>query len=286
MAIPIIIDWEKYYQNPHEGLGSSYERVVLNDLILATAKKHGVKTALESPSFGFTGISGINLMALADSGVKVTLQDNDPRRLELIQQLWNRLERPLQTELNPDFRGLKHPDKAFDLSFSFSALWFVPDLKTFLAELSRVTAKVIFISVPNRSGLGYKLQLRDYSPQKYPELKLSHIDPASIISLLGKLGWKLESSGYFDCPPWPDIGMTKEEFLGKWLGIKPASKAKESEKAQKYLSILSHYEGNDPDFEKRMRKLQWFEKIAPNPFKMIWAHHLRLVFSRRGGSEK
>lgn len=286
MAIPIINDWEKYYQNPHEGLGSSYERVVLNDLILATAKKHGVKTALESPSFGFTGISGINLMALADSGVKVTLQDNDSRRLELIQQLWNRLERPLQTELNPDFRGLKHPDKAFDLSFSFSALWFVPDLKTFLAELSRVTAKVIFISVPNRSGLGYKLQLRDYNPQKYPELKLSHIDPASIISILGKLGWKLESSGYFDCPPWPDIGMTKEEFLGKWLGIKPASKVKEPEKAQKYLSILSHYEGNDPDFEKRMRKLQWFEKIAPNPFKKIWAHHLRLVFSRQGGSEK
>lgn len=286
MAIPIINDWEKYYQHPHEGLGSSYERVVLNDLLLATAKKHSVKTALESPSFGFTGISGINLMDLADSGVKVTLQDNDPQRLELIQELWQRLDRPLQAELNPDFRSLNHPDGAFDLSFSFSALWFVPDLKTFLTELARVTAKVIFISVPNRSGIGYKLQLRDYSPEKYPELNLGHIDPASIISILGKLGWKLENSGYFDCPPWPDIGMTKEELLGKWLRIKSAPKVEEAAKTDKYLSILSHYEGKDPDFEKRMRKLQWFEKIAPKPFKKIWAHHFRLVFSRRGESEK
>ncbi|MCB5224218.1 MAG: methyltransferase domain-containing protein [Candidatus Cloacimonadaceae bacterium] len=284
MAIPIIKDWEKYYSEPHEGLGSSYERVVLNDLILATAKKYDVKTALESPSFGFTGISGINLMALADSGVQITLQDNDAQRLELIRELWNWLNRPLRAELNPDFRSLEYPDKSFDLSFSFSALWFVPELKAFLTELSRVTAKVIFISVPNRSGIGYKLQLRDYSPQEYPELKLEHIDPASIISILGKLGWRLEDSGFFDCPPWPDIGMTKEELLGKWLGFKTAPKADNPPKVEKCLSILSHYEGRDPSFEKRMRKLQWFEKTVPEAFKKIWAHHYRLVFSRQGNA--
>ena len=33
MAVPIINDWVKYYTNPDEGLGSSYERIVLNQLL-------------------------------------------------------------------------------------------------------------------------------------------------------------------------------------------------------------------------------------------------------------
>lgn len=282
MAIPIINAWEKYFSNPHEGLGSSYERIVLNDLLLRTAARYGAQSVLESPSFGFTGISGINLVALADAGLEVTLEDNDPRRLELIRDLWRTLDRPLKARHNPDFRRLDHPDGAFDMSFSFSALWFVPDLKAFLGEISRVTSRVIFISVPNREGLGYQLQLRDYSPAKYPDLKIGHIDPPSIVHLLSKLGWKLAESGCFDCPPWPDIGTTKEELLGKWLpeGLLPKNLARPREKEGETISILSHYCGDDPGFEKRMRAYQWLEKLAPEAFKRRWAHHRRLVFER------
>ncbi len=281
MAIPIINAWEQYFDNPHEGLGSSYERIVLNDLLLAVAAKYEAQSVLESPCFGFTGLSGINLVALADVGLRVSLEDDDPRRLELIRELWRTLDRPLQTRHNQDFRRLNYPDGSFDLSFSFSALWFVPDLKTFLGELSRVTAKAIFISVPNRSGAGYKLQLKDYSPVKYPRLKLGHIDPPSIIHLLGKLGWKLAEAGCIDCPPWPDIGTTKEEFLGRCLppGLAP-KKLPPKEEAGKTVSILSYYSGEDPDFADRMRTYQWLEKLAPEALKRVWAHHFRMVFER------
>ncbi len=282
MAIPIINDWEKFFANPHEGLGSSYERIVLNDLLLATAAKYEAQSVLESPSFGFTGISGINLMALADAGLDVTIEDDNARRLELIRDLWRTLDRTLQTKHNPDFRSLDYPDNNFDLSFSFSALWFVPNLSKFLGELSRVTAKAIFISVPNHTGLGYKLQLRDYSPTKYPELKLSHIDRPSIIRILKKLGWKLADSGCFDCPPWPDIGMTKEELLTKWLpaALVPKPLARPKEKEGETVSILSYYTGDDPNFETRMRSFQWFEKMLPEALKKYWAHHYRMVFER------
>ena len=50
------------------------------------------------------------------------------------------------------------------MSWNFSALWFVKDLKKFLYELTRVTDKVIFLSVPNRSGIGYLTQ--KYSGKK------------------------------------------------------------------------------------------------------------------------
>lgn len=280
MAIPIINDWEKFFRFPHEGLGSSYERVVLNSMLKNAVAKYGVENALESPSFGFTGVSGINLMSLADLGVKITLEDSDPERLELIAGLWEKLNRHLTAVHNPDFRYLDHADDQFDLSFSFSALWFVPDLRIFLAELARVTGKVIFISVPNRAGIGYKLQLKDYSPQKYPDLKIGNIDPPSIISILKNEGWELAGSGFFDCPPWPDIGMTKEELLHKWLPRFFPSKKAENTSDSACISILDHYSGKDPGFINKMLRYQWFEKIAPQAVKRFWAHHYHMIFEQ------
>jgi len=282
MAIPIINDWEKYFTDNHEGLGSSYERVVINNLLKRTADRYGVKSVLESPSFGFTGISGINLLFLADLGIRVYLEDHDERRLELIGKLWGELGRPLQTAYNRDYRKLDYPDSSIDMYFSFSALWFAQDLPCFLREVSRVTDKVIFISVPNITGLGYKMQIKDYSPQKYPDLRLGNIDRKSIIFILSKLGWKLREAGWFDCPPWPDIGMAKEDLLAKWLPAALGSLIRKRGSAVRRapLSILDHYAGKDPDFSARMMKHNWLEKFAPRVWKKYWAHHYHMVFDR------
>ena len=282
MAIPIINDWEKYFTDPHEGLGSSYERVVINNLLKRTADRYGVKSVLESPSFGFTGISGINLLSLADLGIRVYLEDHDERRLDLIGKLWSELGRPLQTAYNRDYRKLDYPDSSIDMYFSFSALWFAQDLPCFLREVSRITDKVIFISVPNITGLGYKMQIKDYSPQKYPDLRLGNIDRKSMIFILGKLGWKLREAGWFDCPPWPDIGMAKEDLLAKWLPAALGSLIRKRGSAVRRapLSILDHYAGKDPDFSSRMMKHNWLEKFAPRVWKKYWAHHYHMVFDR------
>jgi len=279
MAIPIINDWEKFFSNPYEGLGSSYERIVLNDLLFQTVNNYNVHNVLESPSFGFTGISGINLLNLADLGLEVTLEDNDLHRLNLITELWKKLGHDLNPVYNPDFRKLNYPDKSFDMSFSFSALWFVPDLANFLKELSRVTSQVIFISVPNQNGLGFKMQIKDYTSEKYPQITLRNIDIPSIIHILKKLDWNLVDSGYFDCPPWPDIGMTKEELLKKWFPHFPFSKIFKEQPDKEPFSILDYYSGKDPDFAERMHRYQWLEKTAPDSFKRVWAHHYYMIFA-------
>ena len=279
MAIPIINNWEKFFSNPYEGLGSSYERIVLNDLLFQTVNNYNVHNVLESPSFGFTGISGINLLNLAELGLDITLEDNDLHRLNLIENLWNKLGYQVDLVYNPEFTKLDYPDKSFDMSFSFSALWFVSDLANFLKELSRVTAQVIFISVPNRDGIGFKLQMKDYSPEKYPQITLSYIDPSSIIYILKKINWNLVDSGYFDCPPWPDIGMTKEELLKKWFPQLPITKIFKEKPDEEAGSILDYYSGKDPDFAQRMHRYQWLEKTAPISFKKIWAHHYYMIFA-------
>ncbi len=282
MAIPIIHDWEKYFTDPDEGLGSSYERVVINRVIRALVEKYQVSSILETPSFGFTGLSGINLMNEAMEGREITLEDHDPERLRQIRQIWEGAGYSLKANLNEDYCELHYPDASFDMAYNFSAMWFVRDIRAFIAELTRVTSKVIMISVPNRDGIGFKMQMKDYDREKYPELEPGYIDPGTIRLLMRKAGWDEVRHGYFDCPPWPDIGMSKEDFLEKTLGIKLAKK--EPEESQdpdqvRPLTIMDYFTGETPDFEARMMRFYFLEKVAPVWFKRMWAHHYFMVFT-------
>ena len=276
MAIPIIHDWEKYFDTPDEGMGSSYERIVINNVIHRLTDTYKVESILECPSFGFTGLSGINLMAEALEGRQIYLEDHDAHRLQMVKSLWKELELDLKTNLNPDYKKLEYASKSIDMSFNFSALWFAADLKALITELCRVTSKVIMISVPNQFGLGFKMQMKDYKPELYPELHPANIDPALIIHLMRRAGWNKQEADWFDCPPWPDIGMSKEDFLAAKLGFpKPAPKSPTSKTP---LTILNYYRGEDPEFKTRMLRFYSFENYAPPWLKKAWAHHYYMVF--------
>lgn len=279
MAIPIINSWQNYYPIAHEGLGSSYERIVLNRLLLNLKARFAFSKILESPCFGFTGITGINLVALAQAGCKVHLEDNDAARLQLIQSSWQELGLPFESKLNQDFSKLDYGDKAFDFAFNFSAIWFVQSLPGFISELCRVVKSAILICVPNQDGIGFKGQLKGYSTELYPQLKPEYIDPFSIIYLMQRHGWQLIEQDYIDCPPWPDIGMSKEDFAKSIFKQSQLSENHTEVKAETALSILPYYKGEDPDFAARMLRFYPFEKLAPRCFKRYWAHHKYLLFT-------
>lgn len=279
MAIPIINNWGNYYPTAHEGLGSSYERIILNKLLLKIYDLYEIHTALEAPCFGFTGITGINLVALAKKGVEVHLMDHDEQRLQFVSDTWASLALPVSVSYNVDYRFLQLPDRAMDLGFNFSALWFAPDLAVFIKEFCRVVDKCILICVPNRDGIGFKGQLKGYSKDLYPDLYPQHIDIPSIKYLMRSNGWTLVDENYIDCPPWPDIGMSKEDYFQKLLGKtnQPAEKPTEPSTP---VSILPYYRGEDPQFEARMLRFQAFELFAPDFLKRFWAHHRYMLFTR------
>ncbi|MDD4310322.1 MAG: methyltransferase domain-containing protein [Candidatus Cloacimonetes bacterium] len=281
MAVPIIYDWAKYFCNPHEGLGSSYERIILNELLLKTMNQYKVISALESPSFGFTGLSGINLVAMANNKCEISLEDHDNGRLALIQDTWNSLNLAVKTKLNVDYTKLDYPDNSFDMGFNFSALWFTSNLKMFLAEFCRVCSKAILICVPNQNGIGYKMQIKDYTPQKYPQLHPAHLNIHSIKHLMRQNNWKLESEDFIDCPPWFDIGMSKELFLKKLLHSAPDDTDEPT--PSNVVSILPYYKDEDPLFREKMLRLAFVEKAAPQIFKKYWAHHYYMLFTPDNG---
>lgn len=273
MAIPILTNWQNYFLQIDEGLGSSYERVVLNNKLLELCRKYQVSNLLESPSFGFTGISGINSFAAAQNGISTYLTDHDQSRIDLIAKLWSNYKSKCQINYLTDYGDLPFADKQFELSWNFSALWFTQDLSQALSEMSRCTSKAIFICVPNRSGLGYLSQRFLGKSELTNLLNEENILPHKIISSLQNLGWDLVEYDYIDCPWWPDIGMPKAKFfkifgLG-WLFPK---------KSHQPISIMDYYSGHDPYFPDKMLKHYWFEKILPNILKKIWAHHKYFLF--------
>jgi len=275
MAIPIIHFWERYFTEPHEGLGSTYERFIINELLFRVASEQKIETVLESPSFGFTGLSGINSLGLALQGIAVTVTDTDKHRLELISEVWRAYQTDATFNLINADGELPYNDGAFDMSWNFSALWFIADLARFCSELCRVTQKVIVIMVPNRSGFGYKMQRRSGKDDLKRLLKEENIKPEIFTQLIKEQGWALKENAYIDCPLWPDIGMSKESFLKKlklgWLLPK-------KKKPTKPLSILNYYNHSEPDMKERMMRYNFFEKYLPVWLKRYWSHHRYYIF--------
>ena len=275
MAIPILHFWRDYFSQPDEGLGSSYERIIINRQLESICRHFGVQSVLESPSFGFTGLSGVNSMELARLGGRVTLTDHDAERMEMIRRVWRETGLPLQTELTADYSALPFADGAFDMSWNFSALWFTANLDAFLAELARVSRKVIVLCVPNRTGLGYQSQKMQGREDLQRLLREEHIMPQRFVPAMNRLGWRLLHWRYIDCPPWPDIGMHKEKLLRK-LGL--GFLVKEPDEPRPPLTIMDYYRGGDDDFPARMMRHAWFERKAPDFIKHVWAHHRCYVF--------
>jgi SAM-dependent methyltransferase len=277
MALPILKTWRSYFENsPHEGLGSSYERVVLNLKLEEIRTRYGISTCLEAPVFGFTGLTGINSLGLARSGVQVTLVDDHAERLRLIRGAWDRLQQRFAGICLKNLGTLPFGNKSFDLSWNFAALWFVSDIQAFLRELVRVTQKVIFFGVPNRCGLGFLLDKYVSAPELQGTVKEENISLQPLTRDMKSLGWELVERGYIDAPPWPDIGMKKEEFL-TMLGL-TCLVGKRPKSRHPPLTIMNYYDGSDLTLPRRMLRYYGFEQNLPGIVKKIWAHHTYLVF--------
>lgn len=275
MAIPILHLWRNYFSNPDEGLGSSYERIILQNKVETICRHLRIKTILEAPSFGFTGLSGINSLGLGRLGYKVTLADHDSERLGAIEEVWQRTGVPLDTALISDYGTLPWKDRQFDLTWNFSALWFVADLPAFLAEVDRVTARAVLLMVPNRFGIGYLSQKYLGKDDLKRYLREDFIFPAQFVPVMKELGWNLVGTDFIDCPPWPDIGMPKAQFLRR-IGLGRMVKDTPPEP----VSVMDWHTGADPDFAAKMERYAWFERFAPWMVKRFWAHHRWFLFLR------
>ncbi len=273
---PVLIrsNWRHYFEDHHEGLGTTYERFILHRFFIELEARFALKSVLEAPLFGMTGVSGINSLWWAHHGIPVTLLDDHEERIRLVRDLWRNNGYDVEVVGVPSFRSLPFEDRTFDLSWNFAALWFVPELEPFLRELCRLTRKVIMICIPNPWGIGHMLRFAGKKAQ-CAGLYLDNLRPEVIIDTMERLGWRRLKQAYFDVPPWPDIAMKKEDLL-KRVGFGRSSPSQPCKPAE-CLCILDYYNGTKPDMESDVLKLAFLEN-APEFVQRFWAHHICLQF--------
>lgn len=270
-------NWEHYYQSRHEGRGTTYERFILHAYFRKIWDLYGVKTVLEAPVFGMTGISGINSIWWAVKGARVTLVDHNRERLRCIENVWRELSLEARCVYDPGtYVSLPFEDGEFDMGWNFASLRNDLDIKRLLGGLARVTQKVIFICLPNRLNL-FGLVRRIIQGPTDP-LQWNFITPLRIEKIVEGLGWELSEKGRFDAPPWPDIAMNKEDFLRK-LGFKSyARRLGKGFTEENRCCILDYYSGRKKEMKRKMGKYAFLEN-SPYPVKAFWAHHTYLLFT-------
>ena len=274
--------WRRYFLNRNEGLGTTYERFILHRYFERIKRRYAVESVLEAPSFGMTGISGINSLWWALKGARVTLVDTDEHRIALSKSVWKELS--LKGDFVRDrsmYAALSFKDDSFDMAWNFAALWAVSHLEPFLTELTRVSRKAIFICIPNR--LNIFNTIKPAFERKHTVLYGPDVHPAKIEEIMRKLKWPIQEQGLFDVPPWPDIAMSKEDLLSR-MGLKGLS-GRLGARGENSICIMDYFKGTEHEMEKRVLKYAFLEN-APLFFKRLWAHHQYIIFApkqeRRG----
>ena len=275
--LSVIKSWPEYFDSMDEGLGTTYERFILHHYFQWISDTYGVNSILEVPSFGMTGISGINSLWWAQQGKRAVVVDTDKKRISKSIDIWNSIPLEAQFEFTDDLYNLPFSEREFDVSWNFASIWFVQNLTKFAAELSRVTKKIIFICVPNRFGIGFILR-KYFAEKPLKSIYFNNIKADHIRNNFSEAGFKLIRNGYLDIPPWPDIAMKKEDMFKK-VGLGFLVKDSSNENTFEKKCIVDHFSGKDPNLENEILKYSFLEKV-PFPIKQIWGHHRYFIFAR------
>jgi len=284
-------DWERYLENDDEGLGTVYERFVLNRILLGYRKRYGFDRAIEAPIYGMTGLTGINGAELVREGCALTLVDTDQERAEGTERAWTKIGLPGKVDVRVWNEGQRLPfkDREFPFAFNFAAMWHLRDGLAFLRELTRVSSRHVFLAMPNPLQLGYFMRKKWLEPNFFDTVDERWTKMPWVKQTLGELGFAVVDEGVFDVPPWPDTCLPVAELLAR-MGLKrrPKVAALPAPAARKNgwsWSIVSYYRDGDLGVKKKVDRLQ---RLGPEGWpipwqmKLVWAHHRCVLAERRG----
>jgi hypothetical protein len=273
-------NWKEFFLDSNEGLGTLYDRVLLETYFQKLILQHGIKSVLDCPSFGLHGFSGIGSICLARKGIPVTVCDNNQERLEWIEKLWNTIGLNADFILVTDYSKLAFDDRSFDLVWNLAALWYIKneDLTLVLKELSRVADKCLFMSVNNRRQLFYPVWKR-LEPEFFNYVREEYSDEKFLDSIFSSVfhEFDLSEKGYLITTPWPGLIMKKGGIFrrGKPSDTNLQTFGSNNIEVPEYVDHLM----NETSRTKLVNRLLIFEKL-PNLLKKYWAHLSYWVFAR------
>jgi hypothetical protein len=274
-------NWKTFFFDENEGKGTLYDRLILHSFFDRFIENNNIRTALDCPSFGMTGFSGINSLYLAKKGIRVTVADDNPERLLWTRKLWEKIgmEGAATFVQVDDWLNLPFKDDSFDLVWNLSSLWHLSEYEVpgLVRELGRVYRQILFISVHNAKQLAYPMY-KKFDADFFGKVNEEFCNEEYLTDLFyRKLGTAdIFEKGYFVMTPWPGLIVKKEEiFGGSKLGRDQAAMLEnENMKTPEYITYLMNPE------DKTMHNLMFLEKL-PNFLKKYWAHLTYYIFQKR-----
>jgi hypothetical protein len=263
--------------NSNEGFGTQYERLMVNDLLLKTCVKYGLRSILESPADGITGVPGANSLCLAGMAEKpVALSNPSALLLERAGDTWKQMGLADKMEAcQCPVAKLIYPDRSYELVWSFCMIEQMKDPESYLRELFRVSAKtVLMITVNDNSGVWLHRQWHRFGNIPWNHGNEALMNPAGIKAAFRRAGLKVVEAGGVDVPPTldtSDMSLTADlRRIAGLFGRKWDWNLKgEKQRPGAILHLFS-----------------WLEHNLPRWFKIRHAHHIYVVGMRNDGSVK
>lgn len=190
-----------------EGIGTVYERVVIDDYFRQLQAERGIRTVLESPADGVTGVAGINSLEFPRNGGTVWLANPSQQMLDNARRVWKQqglIDRAHFTHCEVD--DTPFDDDAFDLVWNYCMFERFRDPAPLVAEMKRISRRYVLIMTQNVYNLG-TLFHKVYHAMC--DLEWDHgygrqMTLGAIRRAMLDQGLHIEEEGSIDIPPWMD----------------------------------------------------------------------------------
>ena len=280
-AAALGFDWKGYFEDADEGLGTVYERFALADVLESAMERTGSTSVLHAPAFGMMGIPGLDAVFLARRGVRVGLLDFDPERLAAVRGLWEELGLHPETHLVPGPDPATWPEAlpaAYDLVFSFAALWWFDDPSAVLSAQARWARRGVLSCVPNKNVF-LKMRARLWHRDLFDRLNEDALDSGLTTAAAERAGYAAVDTGLFDIPPFPDTSVPLAKVVRSVLGRKKEAVIEDEPTEGVWAwSILPFLKGDQPDLDQRVHRIGLLERHLPAAIAPALAHHRYILF--------
>jgi SAM-dependent methyltransferase len=255
-----------------EGIGTVYERRLIDAYLLRLMRQYGLQSILETPADGVTGVPGINSLEFARHGARVVLANPVPAMLEKAAMVWNKQGLRDQAEFHhAEADSLPFQDNEFDLVWNFCMFERFDPPDVVLAEMARVAKGYVMIMNQNYRNWGTPVHKLYH---KWADLEWDHgyvplMSQEAIIAAMKRTGLEVLEVGCIDTPPWMDtwdmpLRGALKGVLGR-LGMTWEWKSNQKP--------LEENKASGTGQEQMLKLFTWVEHNLPDWFARSQTHH-------------
>lgn len=269
------------------GIGTPYERISLWDFFDRLNKKRKINSVLELPRDGMYGIMGLNSMHFACSGRKTTMFVEGVKEREFVKNISKQHRASLDVKIYKTIEDLKKiPDNSYDLVFAFNVLSGYPNMQEIIEQMGRISNKYVFFTYMNKYNYGYLIHRAHHKKNKeaWNHTDLSRNELNQISNTLEDFGFRNGKKVIIDAPWWPDIGAPIGDVVGDLMPFLKKNKNGHRSIGENYvfsLNDLPYFDQNKyGKLKNKMSKDFVIEKFFPHFIRILFAHHIGVIFAK------